>query len=249
MRKRKKKAIVTIEAAFGIPIFVFAVVCLIWLIEMQNIKISIRQASYAAAKSATEDTAIVPILNTVKLKTDIISFIGEERLENSILEGAGESISCWKSYISPFNGEMNITVEYKMLLPITFFGTPTIKAKEEIRMHSWNGHQISESEGDKKIVYITEHQAVYHEDYQCTYLQLKIRFVPYGELNEIRNEDGSIYYACDKCVYGEALTGVYITENGSKYHNSLECSGLKRTIRAVNKSDVPWLGGCSRCSQ
>lgn len=43
-------------------------------------------------------------------------------------------------------------------------------------------------------------QSVYHEDYHCSYLQLSIRFVPYEQLEEIRNENGGIYYVKNNMV-------------------------------------------------
>ena len=195
-----------------------------------------------------EDTAVIPVLNTIKLKSDIIRLLGKERIERSIIVDGSEGISCWNSYLSSKTGEMNIHVKYEVRVPLPLFGNPSAKMEETFRIHGWTGYGKDKKTEDSEIVYITEKQSVYHEDYHCSYLQLSIRFVPYEQLEEIRNENGGIYYACEKCVYGDASTGVYITENGSKYHNSLGCSGLKRTIRAVKKTEVQGIGGCSRCS-
>ena len=244
-----KKGIVTIEAAFGIPLFLFAALCLIWLIEIQSIKISITAAAQSAAKSAAEDTAVIPVLNTIKLKSDIVSLIGEDRINRSIIRGGSSGISCWKSYVSPATGEMNIKVEYDIMVPIPVIGSPSASLEEKFTISSWNGRNNEQMGGEnREIVYMTENGSVYHEDYNCSYLRLSLRYVPYEELGSIRNESGGRYHACEKCVIGSAMTGVYITENGNKYHNTLGCSGLKRTIYAVKRSETGGVGGCSRCS-
>ncbi len=247
--KTRKNGSMTIEAAFGIPLFLFAAVCLIWLIEIQSIRISIINAAQNAAKSAAEDTAVFPVLNTGKLKTDIVSLIGEERIDRSILKGGSGSISCGKSWISPYTGEMNIIVDYQIQIPLSLFGTPTADMEESFKLSAWTGYRGRGAGGNNSdIVYVTDRGSVYHEDYQCSYLQLSIRMVTAADLEELRNESGGRYYACEKCVYGTAMSGAYITETGDRYHNSLGCSGLKRTIHAVPRSEVSGMGGCSRCS-
>ena len=244
-----KKGSVTIEAAFGIPLFLFAALCLIWLIEIQSLKISIAAASQSAAKSAAEDTAVIPVLNTIKLKSDIVSLVGEERINRSIIKGGSSGISCWKSYVSPDTGEMNIQVEYEIMVPLPVMGSPAARLEESFRISSWSGRNNELiGDGNSEIVYMTENASVYHEDYNCSYLRLSIRYIPYKELEVIRNESGGRYHACGKCVMGQAMTGVYITENGNKYHNTLGCSGLKRTIYAVKRSESGGVRGCSRCS-
>ena len=244
-----KKGSVTIEAAFGIPLFLFAALCLIWLIEIQSIKISITAAAQSAAKSSAEDTAVIPVLNTIKLKSDIVSLIGEDRINRSIIRGGSSGISCWKSYVSPDTGEMNIKVEYDIMVPIPVIGSPSASLEEKFTISSWNGRNNEQMGGEnREIVYMTENGSVYHEDYNCSYLRLSLRYVPYEELGSIRNESGGRYHACEKCVIGSAMTGVYITENGNKYHNTLGCSGLKRTIYAVKRAETGGVGGCSRCS-
>ena len=99
--RTKKSGSVTIEASFGIPLFLFAVLCLIWLIELQSIRFSIVNAAQNAAKSAAEDTALIPVLNVWKIRSDITALIGEERLDRSIVKGGKDGISCVGSYVSP----------------------------------------------------------------------------------------------------------------------------------------------------
>lgn len=244
------KASVTIEASFGIPIFLFAVLCLIWMMEIHSIKISLINAAQSAAKNAAEETAVVPVLNTSSLRADIINGIGIERAERSILDGGSEAIQCKNSWFSAETGEMHIKVDYKVRLPIPMFGNPSAKFSEEFKINGWRGYDDARLDNENgQIVYITESGSVYHEDPRCTYLQLSINFVPYAGLSELRNESGGIYHKCEKCVYGPAMAGVYITNTGGKYHNSLNCSGLKRTVRAVKKSEVFGRGGCARCSK
>ena len=133
------RASVTIEAAVGIPLFLLAAVCLIWLIEIQSIELSILNAAQGASKKASVQTAVVPVLNSIKFRSDLIKLIGEERIERSIIDGGCSGISCVRSYISAYTGEMNITVDYRIRIPVPIFGSPSVRKQEEFRISAWTG--------------------------------------------------------------------------------------------------------------
>lgn len=245
----KTNASVTIEAAFAVPLFFFAMLCLIYLMELQNIKITLLNASQNAAKSAYKTTVLTPAFNTIKFKSDLIQLVGAERLEHSLLENGASSINCFGSYLNPGTGEINVTVNYKIRIPLPVFGSPTARQQIQFKIHSWTGYMNGHLDNnDPTIVYVTEHGLVWHKDYHCPHLQLSISYVPYTGLSSLRNKAGGKYHPCDSCIYGSPLTGVYITQYGNKYHNSLNCRGLKRTIKAVKKSNLHGKRGCSKCS-
>lgn len=244
------KASVTIEAALTLPLFFFAALSLIYMLEIQAVRTTVRTAAHHAVKIAAQDAVLLPIVNPIKVNSDMVKLIGAGRMDQSIITGGSGGLNCLKSYMLPANGEIRMIVEYRVNLPFPKFTNLTAKLREEVTAKSWTGYVRPGAESDDdQIVYITNTALVYHEDYQCTYLQLSIRFVPYSSLGGLRNEDGGKYRKCDKCVHGSAMAGVYITGSGNKYHNSLTCSGLKRTIHAVPKSEVGGRSGCSRCSK
>lgn len=243
------KGSVTIEAALAIPVFIFAILCLVYLLEIQAIEITIKAASQEAGKQAAVEMAQIPVLNVYNLQQDIIENIGSERLEKSIVEGGTQGIQCWSSYYNTLTEEVVVNVSYTIRLPVPGFLNLGMKKKEEVKIKAWTGRAEQDLSEDEAVVYVTDTGIVYHVDYHCSYLQLSITFIPSSSLIDVRNENGGIYHPCEKCVHGQAMTGVYITNYGTKYHNSLSCSGVKRSIQAVKKSEVAGMGACTKCAK
>ena len=242
------KGSMTVEASLTIPIFLFAVLCLIYLLEVQAIRISVHSAAQGAAKNAAEDIVTLPVLNLFKLKSDMVKLIGPERLEGGIIEGGKSGISCLGSIYYPSTGEIHIRVSYKIKMPFPGFMHLGIRQRDTFIVKAWTGYKKPDVEDeDGQIVYVTDTGTVYHTNYQCSYLQLSIRFLASSGLSGIRNLGGGRYRSCEKCVQGRAMAGVYVTDSGNRYHNSLNCSGLKRSIRAVKKSKAYGKGPCNRC--
>ncbi len=240
----------TVEAALVLPIFFFAALCLVYLLEIRSVQFSVRNAAQNAAEKAAVEVTVLPVLNSWKLEADIVGLIGAERMERSVIEGGSGGLSCWRSYYREADGIINVDVRYKVRLPFPRFLNLSMDMKESFQIRAWTGYQpLGMEGGDDDIVYVTDYGLAYHEDYQCRYLQLTIRYVPESRLSGIRNEDGGIYYPCEKCVHAGTMAGVYVTEYGNKYHNSLECSGLKRSIRAIKRSEVMGRGACGKCAK
>lgn len=117
-------------------------------------------------------------------------------------------------------------------------------------MRAWTGYDVEHrAPGDsgEVYVYITEGGSVYHVARNCTYLTLSIQVAGETEVEGLRNASGGKYGPCEKCARTGGTGIVYITKEGSSYHNTITCSGLKRTVRCVPLSEAGGRTPCSRC--
>lgn len=244
---KNKKGSITVEAALAVPIFFLAVVSLFYLMEIMAVRSAVRSGLQSAGKQAMEEAYVVTAVVPSRLEKDMVSAIGQERLERSIVVGGSSGLSCSKSYMSAATGIGEIKVEYRMRLPLPVFAVPPAVYEESVRIKAWTGYKRSGFGNEKEeIVYVTESGIVYHKDYHCTHLELSIRMVQASEVGTLRNDSGGKYHACRYCAAGNS-GGVYITDTGDCYHGSLSCSGLKRTVYAVPLSEAAGKGACSRC--
>lgn len=243
------RASMTVEAAMAVPLFFFAVISLLYLMEMMAIQTAVRSGVQYAGRELAREAYVIPAAIPSRLEADIVNAIGAERLNRSIVEGGSGGIHCEKSWMSPSSGICNLTAEYKVRLPIPVFYVPPVTYEVHMKIKGWTGYVKSGFGNEKEeTVYVTETGLVYHKDYHCTHLELSIRMIPSSDLTDSRNESGGKYYPCESCG-GKDTGGVFITDTGDRYHSSLSCSGLKRTIYAVQASEVIGKGACKRCGK
>ena len=119
------------------------------------------------------------------------------------------------------------------------------------RARKWTGYDVMKAPVDneeKEWVYITPSGNAYHKNPNCSYLNPQIYSAVTASIGEYRNASGERYRQCESCK-DITLTGIcFYTEYGNRYHSTLKCSGLKRTIYSVMLSEVEGRHLCGKCS-
>ena len=243
------KGSITLEAAIVVPIFFFGILCLAYLLEMMALQMTMRNALYSVGREAAQQAYVGTVLTAGELQEQVIHNIGRERLERSIIAGGSTGIDCGKTKCNWNTKVMDLCVQYRVEIPILMFRIPSITCEETLRVKGWTGYAYGADDVAKKdTVYVTETGIVYHEDPNCTYLDMSIVAVDAEQVKKLRNESGGKYYPCESCEKAEKDTAIYyITCYGTRYHNSLECKKIQRTIYSITKDEAHGLGGCSKC--
>lgn len=170
----------------------------------------------------------------------------ESGCPSDLIQGGAAGISLLSS---EFTGDdIILRAAYEIRLPCVLLGSYRFHFVQCAQSRKWIGNQSLEKNDhlDEQWVYITPHGAAYHCSRTCSYLDLSIHAIRRQTLYIQRNAQGEIYHKCEKCgVSGTDM--VYVTDYGTRYHGSLACSGLKRTIYMVKRSQVGGRKECSKC--
>lgn len=136
--------------------------------------------------------------------------------------------------------------------PFSLLSAPEAAMEVKCVIKPWTGYdveQVNQRKEEEETVFMTDHGEVYHRSRTCTHLLLTIRTTAFSSIGQQRNQAGGRYYPCEHCEKGSFGTAVYITEQGDRYHASLGCRGLKRTVSAVYLSELSGVEACSKCGR
>ena len=290
-----------LEAAAAVPLFLFFVVNMIWIIEIIRLQDRIGSALHQAGNQAAyyayyyryglkdgipeeggeeQDAgaesespvsggagitaaAVSFALSQTFVRNMVLELAGTEYLDKSPLRGGSGSISYLRSSIlsgsGPESDIVSLVADYRAGPLIPWLAYTDISLQNRYYGHAFVGFAPGSGDSagengsieEEEIVYVTETGTVYHRDPECSYLKLSVEAVGRGQVSALRNNSGAKYYPCEICRAASDTSGmVYITDDGNRYHCSRQCSGLKRTIRAVPLSSAAEsYGPCSRCGQ
>lgn len=205
---------------------------------------------FRCASLTVESAVILPVF--FLCMCTMICFMDIYKLQTEKLTQLCEQAREMGMYAYPLGTESDLEVPsvYTYRAQVSFVRLPTLVMTNRVRVHPWTGYHPGE-DGESEpetMVYITETGGVYHTSTSCSYVDLSIRQESGTAISSLRNKSGAKYHACDRCADGLEPAGVvYVTNYGTRYHNLASCSGLKRSVRLVKKSEIPDLRQCSRC--
>lgn len=263
-RGRNQKGSLTLETAMVLPWFLFAMLAMLQFASVQNAS----SALLAGAQDTAKDMAAYAYIRDLDVAAG--DGVAADLITGGISAAYAQGQIRKKSGVSSKEGSLSLlqscfTEDEMIDLVGTFQPAHTwtllpVKRQRSIiraRVRAWTGREGSKGGGDpgegseqeqEEQVYVAETGQVYHRDPNCTHIKLTIQKVPKTALSGLRNASGGKYHCCERCGKGSGGT-VYISPYGDKYHSSLECSGLKRTVRKVSLSEAEGLRPCSKCGR
>lgn len=241
----------SIEAAATLPLFLVGLLTLASLLLMLEFRMKMQASLLFVAENLAKETADGHNVALSDVKKEICDFIGTKEDLYKYVLNKKDGIDFSKSKLD--NPEfVELTAEYVLVPFSDLFGLLSIPVSDRCVMHVWCGYQngfFDDTSGE--YVYVAKGSEVYHSDRECSHIKLNILKTDTENIKFQRNEDGGKYYGCEICKARPGDGVLYITTDGDRYHNTVSCPGLKRTVRSLrlDKALQEGLRPCKRCGK
>jgi hypothetical protein len=227
----------TVEAALVLPLFLFAMMGILtigrWMCVDMKIAYGLVETGKDMASEHLENAGILTI--GAKMK----HYLGDDLPDISYLG----------SYYEEEEECYYLTAQYEGEVTMPLIGAITIPFTQTVKQRAFTGFDWKQGQWlneDDAYVYVTDTGGVYHTKRECTHVLLSVQIrLDMQPSASWRSE----YKPCERCTkqHTGAISQVYVTNYGDKYHTSIGCSGLKRTVTRIRKSELKGMRQCQRC--
>lgn len=239
----------TVEAALAVTFFMTVMLSLVSILQMfctyQTVHRGLLNSGYEAASAGDA------VLGSGAIMINMNKYLDSDILEENGIENGVSGISWIGTYADVQNQKIVLNAAYKVKPALLMLPGISVTMRHHLEFNIWSGYHGQQTSSDnmhaEKVYYIAENESVYHTSAQCTHLRLSVKVIDYAAIESYRNSSGQCYSECSKCSGYTDASMVYITEDGTKYHYTMNCSALKRTIYQIQ--DIGALEVCSRCGE
>lgn len=253
---------ITVEASIILPLFIFSMLSLFLLGEGIRVKCIIYEGLVQTAEQMAQEAYIEKIvdekeglgeiiktarkgISCASAKKRLAELIDDRELVEKLVSGGMDGLKITQARLMA-DDHVHVKLSYKIKARVPVIGGVEISCSEKVRQRAFIGYtKENDEDSDGVYVYMTKTGRVYHDSRSCYHIKLTI-----FEVNERKLEKSYSHLSpCELCAKGGRGDAIYVTADGERYHYSLGCSGLKRTVYRVKKDECGSTDMCSECSK
>ena len=249
--RTKQPAIMTVEAAFALPVFLFLVLALLaplrWLDTQRKVQ------------TVTEHLCEkLSLYGYAERDRDILSEAAAGLWLKGKAEAFADHVMIRNADVPDAEGNICLKLEYREQIPFFAHVCRPVSMGAAAKRRCWTGiagklerySAESGNEEEEEMVYVGAKMSRYHRYRDCHYISNDYRCVSLAEALAMSNSYGNRFRACSICMKEDTdVSQVYITDEGKHYHSSKTCSSMNSYVRKVPLSEVEALGECSYCAR
>ena len=244
-------ALMTVEAAVALPLFLTGVFTLLNVVHMlgtaQSVITAGARSIHRAGVHGYEEG-----FGTDDVLRGLILELGESDVDFSQIAGGMAGIDYWGTGFNGETGEIDASLSCRLKPVFNPMSVGAVKLSLSFHTRAFIGGKLLCDSGnqdgpDKKRVFVAENGVVYHSSRECAYIDLSLHGVMASSAETQRNAQGGKYYRCELCGTNGETSVLYITHTGNRYHCSSQCPGIRRTVYEMLLTPDCVLPPCSRC--